>query len=126
MAVVSGKNPQAVAPGVVNDLVHMSNGAFGESMRDPPRVPLILRRVDVDFVTLCIVKVFAEEHASIGCCGDVEWPRATQNPVRHLEFGFSERKGNDRSGNCPDPMTVARYSECVETVAYKAGRESVP
>ncbi len=55
----------------MNDVVYVTDCGFGKGMHDMPRSALIRRTVDVNFVALKIIKVFAPENAAIGRGGDM-------------------------------------------------------
>src|SRR5690349_2296084 len=63
--VVSGENPEAVLPPVVNDVVDVADGVPGKGVSHVPGETGIARCIDEDFVASGIVEIFSPEHRSV-------------------------------------------------------------
>ena len=72
VATVASEKPKAITPGIVNDVVHVADCAFGEWVGDAPGCARILRAVDVDFVALGVVEIFPPKRGAARSCGDIE------------------------------------------------------
>src|SRR5215469_1494382 len=59
ITVVAGKDPEAIIPGIVNDVVNVSNGGLGECVGNLPSLALIRGSVDVDFVAGGVVEILS-------------------------------------------------------------------
>ena len=123
IAVVAGQHPQAIFPGIVNDVVDVTNCALGERVGDAPRCAGVGGRVDVDFIPRGVVKVFSPEYCSTDCPArngsDVQRARAAEDRVRALELSFARAKRDDRSRNGGDESARRQHRERMETIAKR-------
>ena len=102
VSVVASQYPEAVSPGVVNDVVDVTDGTIGKCVGDAPGCSGVGGRVDVDFVAGGIVEIFSPVDCATGNCSDVQRARAADDRVREPEFGLARTKCNDRSRNGSD------------------------
>ena len=99
VAVVAGQNPQAVLPGVVDDVVDVANAAFGEGVGDAPGRAAIAGGVDVDFFARGVVEIFSPIDCAAGNCGDVQGAGSAGDGVGLAKFRFIGTESDNRSGN---------------------------
>lgn len=86
VATVASEKPKAITPGIVNDVVHVADCAFGECVGDAPGCARILRAVDVDFVALGVVEIFPSKRGAARSCGDMKRTSTAGDRVRLAEF----------------------------------------
>ena len=72
IAVISGQNPKAVCPAVVNDIMHEANRAFGKSVGNMPGDTFVIRCIDVNFISRCVVEVLSPVKHAVRNAGDVK------------------------------------------------------
>ena len=88
VAVVAGQNPETVAPGIVNDVMDMANGASRKRVGHGPGCASVGRRVDVDFFSGGVVEVLSPINPAAGNGGDVQRAGAAGDRVGCAEFSF--------------------------------------
>jgi len=133
VAVIAGQHPEAIRPGIVDDVVDVTNCALGECIGDAPGSTGVSGSVDVDFMASGVVEILspidcAARYAS-GNDGDVQRAGAAEDRVSAAKFGFAGRfagrKRDDRSRDGGDESAGRQSSKRVKTVAEQASREAV-
>src|SRR6266702_8814004 len=104
----------------MDDVVNVTNGAFGERVGDAPRGTTISRRVDVNFFARGIVEVLSPEHGTAGNCRDVQRARSPGDGKGRTKLRLSGGKPNDRSRHRSDQLSARQYGERMEAVAKEA------
>ncbi len=102
VAIVTGHDPEAISPGIVNNIMDVADRALGKSVGDAPRRTGIGRRVDVDFVASAVVEIFSPVDWATGNGGDVQRARTAEDGVRAAKFGIARAKRDDSSRNSSD------------------------
>ena len=84
-ALISSQYPKAVAPPVINDIVHVPYASRGKRVSDLPREPAIDRSIDVNLGALAIVEVFAPVNSARWNGRDVQRPCAALDSMCDLK-----------------------------------------
>src|ERR1700674_528970 len=92
---VAGEHPETVFPFVVDDVVHVADGAFRECVSHIPMSASIVGCVNVNFVTLRIVEVLSPEDVVTGSDGKVQGTGAAKQLVGYVKFCLSWRQSHD-------------------------------
>ena len=71
VADVSRQYPETIAPGIMNDVVDVTNGSLGKGIRDTPGEAAVRGSVNVNFVSRRIVEIFTPENLAVGHGGNV-------------------------------------------------------
>src|SRR4051812_11806915 len=122
--VISSQNPEAVSPGIVNDVMDVANGASGKCVRDVPRCTTIGGAIDVDFVSRGVVKILSPVDGPAGNGSDVQRTRAAGDGISLAEFQFAWTQCDDRSRNGADESSRWQNSKRVETITKKASGDA--
>src|SRR5208282_156879 len=101
---VAGEHPKAIFPFIVNDVVDMPDGTFGEGVGRLPMSASVGGYVNVNFVTLRVVEIFSPENVVIWRSGKVKGAGATQQLVGQLKFGASRRLSHNGVRHGADQM----------------------
>ena len=79
-------DPKASSPGIVNDVVDVTNGALREGIGDAPSRATVAGRVNVDLIASSIVEVLSPKYCAAWDSGDVQGACPTGDRVSALEF----------------------------------------
>jgi hypothetical protein len=105
LVVVTGQDPETIGPFVVNHVMDVTDCAPRKSIGDVPGGATVCGSVDVYFVALGIIEVFAPEDVILWSNRDVQGASAPQQSVRYLKFCLSRSQRDNRSRNGSYEMT---------------------
>ena len=123
-AFISCQDPKAIAPTVVNNVVHVPYAARRKRVGDLPRASAIGRNVDVNFRALAIVEILAPVNSSRGNGRDVQRPCAALNAMRYAKLIAIRSPGHERARNRTHHRLVVclpvENGQRVKAVAHQA------
>src|SRR5271157_375596 len=99
VAVIAGQHPKAIFTRVVDNVVHMADGPFGECIGDTPTRAAVDRSIDVHFFPTGVVEVLSPKDRSAGDCCNVQWAGAASDGMGLTKLAFIRAESDDRSGN---------------------------
>jgi hypothetical protein len=125
VAVVARQDPEAVAPGIVNDMVDVADRASWERVCNAPGCARVGRAVNVDFIARGIIEILPPVDGLTRGCGDVKRAGASGDRVGLMEFSFAWTQGDDRTRDGSDDPTRGKNGERVESITKYARRKAI-